>query len=331
MVKKRWLVLENGRVFEGFAFGADAGAAGEVVFASNMTGFTETVTDPAFAGQLVVQTFPLVGNCGVNPADMEGPPRLSGYIVKELCQTPSHFTCMGTLGTFFTENGIPGMWGADTRALTKLLRNEGTMRGAMTDNPSNVSFDFETKRASVIEPENHPAENAKFKVALWDFGVKKSMIKRLNALGSDVLVVPPGSAVSADGVMLSGGPGNPEDLDVNKIKELLQADVPIFATGLGHQLLALANGGGIEKLKYGHRGGYSVRDLAAGKTIITNQNHGYAVAMDRLPPNARASFINVNDGTCEGLDYTNPSVFSVQFEPGEAQYARFIAAMKGGK
>ena len=340
-VKKRWLVLENGKIFEGAAFGAESAGqcAGEVVFSTNMAGFTETVTDPAYAGQIVAQTFPLIGNCGICPADYESAkPLLAGYIAKEWCQTPSHFTCTGTLDAFLQQHGIPGLCGIDTRALTKLLRSEGAMRGAITDDPASVSFEGrEIGTAGVTEPMNYPAENAQYKVLVWDFGVKNSVIRKLNALGCDVKIVPAGYAavfdcLDVDGVFLPDGPGDPRKYEtiIDEMHGPMAVGKPIFAVGLGHQLLALANGGGIVKLHYGHRGSYSVRDAASGKTVITSQNHGYAVDMDKLPQGATASFTNVNDGTCEGLDYANPNMFSVQFEPTPEQYQRFVASMKGG-
>ena len=357
--KKRYLVLENGKVFEGFAFGAEAAAVGEVVFATNMSGFTETVTDPGYEGQIVVQTFPLIGNTGVNPAHFESNVSrgavVKGYIVREWCQSPSHFTCMGTLDTFFMESGVPGLWGIDTRALTKLLRSEGALRGALTDDPAGVDMEAlkaydigdAVSRVSVTEPAQYPAENAQYKVALWDFGMKSSTIKSLNRRGCDVTAVPyhwtaeQVLALQPDGVLLSNGPGDPAQYQgiADEVKKLLDTDIAVFGCGLGHQLLAMANGGATEKLPYGHRGGCSVKDLGAGRTLITHQNHGYAVAMDALPRGAKASYVNADDGTCEGLDYEGFNGFSVQFSPeacwtphGEGDlFDRFVSIMKKGR
>ena len=356
-VKRRYLVLENGKVFEGFAFGADIAAvgcaSGEVVFATNMSGFAESVTDPNYDGQLVVQTFPLIGNTGVGPAQHAGQAHLTGYVVREWCQTPSHFTCTGTLDTFFTESGVPGIWGVDTRALTKLIRSEGVMRGVLADDPTQIAasaFDASkagggaVSRVSIKEPVRYAVENAQYKVALWDFGMKSSTVQNLNERGCDVMAMPHSwtakqiLAEKPDGVLLSGGPGNPEDYPeiVSEIKQLIALGAAIFGVGLGHQLLALANGGAIEKLRYGHRGGCSVKELATGRTLVTSQNHGYAAAMDKLPPNAKAGYINADDGSCEGLDYDNFNGFSAQFLPegcwtplGEGNlYDRFVKNMK---
>jgi len=268
---------------------------------------------------------------------------------------------MGTLDTFFAGCGVPGLWGVDTRALTKLIRSEGTLRGAITDDPAGVDIEAlkthennnAVERVSIAAPVEYPAENALFKVVLWDFGMKASTIKCLNERGCDVLAVPYSwtaaqiLAEKPDGIMLSNGPGNPAQYTsiADEIKKLLDANLAIFGSGLGHQLLAMANGRlmatevAIEKLPYGHRGGCSVKELATGRTLITNQNHGYAVKMDSLPANAKASYINANDGTCEGLDYEGFNGFSAQFSPeacwrpnGEGDlFDRFIANMKGGQ
>jgi len=350
--KKRYLVLENGKVFAGFAFGADMAAVGEVVFATNMAGFAESVTDPNYEGQIVAQTFPLTGNTGIGPAQLEDNVHLKGYIVREWCQSPSHFTCMGTLDTFFAERGIPGLWGIDTRALTKLLRGEGTLRGVLTDDPAQVGIEalkaYENKgavaRVSTKEPVFYPAGNAHYKVALWDFGMKQSTIQCLNSRGCDVSAVPYTWTAKRilrekpDGILLSSGPGDPAQCQgiLKEIRQLLDQDIATFGIGLGHQLLALANGGSTERLHYGHRGGCAVKELVTGRTLITSQNHGHTVAMDKLPPNAKVSFVNANDNTCEGLDYMDFNGFSAQFAPedcwtpgGEGNlFDRFVSIMQ---
>lgn len=350
-MQKRYLVLEDGRIFGGFAFGAAAigRAAGEVVFTTNMTGFTETVTDPAFAGQIVVQTFPLVGNCGVNEADLEGPaPVLAGYVVKEACAAPSHFGCEETLDAFLARRGVPGIWGVDTRALTKLIRSEGTLRGMLCDDANAAFISNESSRVDAMarvsakEPALYPAEICKGKLLLWDFGVRRSTLRWLNEKGYDVTVVPyfwsaaQVLAEKPDCILLPNGPGNPSTYPaiVEEIKELLGASAAIFAFGLGHQLLALANGGKTAALPYGHRGGCPVKDAATGSTYITGQNHGYFVS--ECPANAQVRYINANDQTCEGLDYQNGS-FSVQFKPescgcardAEALFSRIAALVSG--
>ncbi|MCL2446502.1 MAG: carbamoyl phosphate synthase small subunit [Oscillospiraceae bacterium] len=340
----RYLVLENGSVFAGQAFGSPVStcAGGEIVFSTNMTGFTETVSDPSHCGQIVVQTFPLVGNYGVNPADVQATPKCAGYVVSQLCQTPSHFQSQGTFDAFFVQHGIPGLAGVDTRALTKMIRNAGQLRGVLADNPADAMFratidDF-IAQVTVSEPKLAPADAAKHNVVLWDFGVKASELRELNARGCNVTVMPASStaeqmlAQQPQGVLLSAGPGNPAQYAAiaEEIAKVAKTGVPVFAWGMGHQLLAMACGGKTERLPYGHRGGYSVFDHAANKTVIYHQNHGYAVAMNGLPANAVASHTNVNDKTCAGLDYTGINAFSVQFEPAAAQFDRFVSMM-GGK
>ncbi|MDR2525573.1 MAG: carbamoyl phosphate synthase small subunit [Oscillospiraceae bacterium] len=360
--KPRALVLENGRVFTGCAFGADVETTGEVVFTTNMTGYLETLTDPSYEGQIVTQTFPLIGNYGVNPADYESRKSfVKGYIVKEWCQTPSHFANRGTLDAFLKQWNIPGLWGIDTRALTKLIRTAGVLRGQLCDDPAAASVtalqDFQITGAvpavTLAAAQTYAAQGeVKRKVLLWDFGVKDSSIRRLTERGCDVTVVPAHwtaeqiAAAKPDGILLSNGPGDPEDNTgvIAEIAKLTRTGIPIFGICLGHQLLALANGGAAEKLKYGHRGGnHPVRDLQSGRTYITSQNHGYAVRLDALPSNARARCINANDGTCEGLDYVDFPGFSVQFHPEacggpkdtEFLFDRFVARMdderKGGQ
>ena len=249
---------------------------------------------------------------------------------------------MGTFDTFFAENGVPGIFGVDTRALTKLIRSEGLLRGVITDDPKSVKLDElknykiegAVERVTVAEPTQFSAENAKYNVTVWDFGYKASDVRALNERGCSVTIVPAGFtaaqvlATKPCGVFLSSGPGDPAQYKNIAAEIAKLTGVPVFGYGLGHQLLGLAHGGAVERLPYGHRGGYSVHDLALGKTDIMHQNHGYALAMDKLPQGAAVSFTNANDGSCEGLDYSFG--FSVQFEPKAAQFDRFINMM-GGK
>jgi carbamoyl-phosphate synthase small subunit len=332
---KRWLALEDGEVFVGTGFGAALLTAvlGEVVFTTNMTGYTETLTDPSYEGQIVLQTFPLIGNYGVNPADLESRKSfVTGYIVKEACAEPSHFATEGNLNDFLQAQGIPGLSGIDTRTLTKRIRRSGVLRGILTDNPDDIALDKmraffigdAVSRVTVQAPVLHTGENPRRKVVLWDFGVKESSIRCLNKRGCDVLVVPSFwtceqiAAEEPDGVLLSNGPGDPEvnTAIIAEIAKLCKSGIPIFGICLGHQLLALANGGKTRKLKYGHRGAnHPVCDLVSGRTYITTQNHGYAVSLGELPPEAALRWVNANDSTCEGLDYSSFNGFSVQFHP----------------
>jgi carbamoyl-phosphate synthase small subunit len=361
----RYLLLEDGQVFAGFAFGAVCAAEriGEVVFTTNMTGYTETLTDPSYAGQIVLQTFPLMGNYGVNPLDFESRQSfVHGYIVGEACQLPSHFAARETLDAYLKTQNIAGLFGVDTRQLTKNIRTVGVLRGAIldvlpADGWARVRLEDEirafkigdaVRRVSVTEPILHLVKNARRKVILWDFGVKDASVRCLNMRGCDVLVVPSSwtcvqiTTEKPDGVLLSNGPGDPEENTgvIAEIRKLTQTGIPIFGICLGHQLLALARGGQTMKLKYGHRGGnHPVKDLTTGRTYITSQNHGYAVLTQPLPEGAVLRHINANDQTCEGFDYTNFSAFSVQFHPEacggpkdtETLFDRFVDLMDAHK
>ena len=339
MEKTVYLLLENGQYLEGKAFGAPLGAdgvTGEVVFTTGMTGYLETLTDPSYYGQIVVQTFPLIGNYGVIPSDFESTkPHLSAYIVREWCRTPSNFRSEGDLDTFFKEKNIPAVWGIDTRYLTKLLREQGTMNGCLTyEKPSENSplqkikayrVQKAVENAAKGDIQEYPLPQAKYHVALWDFGAKENIVRELQKRGCWVTVLPPQTtadeiiAMKPDGLMLSNGPGDPQE-NTGIIEELHKlcstAKLPMFGICLGHQLLALAHGGQTVKLKYGHRGANQpVKELATGRIYMTSQNHGYAVEAASLPEGAKESFINLNDGTCEGVCYTNHPAFSVQFHP----------------
>lgn len=334
MEKKAYLVLENGDVYEGFAFGAEKEIVGELVFTTAMTGYLETLTDPSYYGQIVCQTFPLIGNYGVIPSDFESrKPALRAYIVREWCQQPSNFRCDGVLDTFLKQTGIPGMYGIDTRCLTKTVREYGVMNARLTyTKPENTSDD-ELKNYRVInavksvtleKTETFSAENAKYNVVLMDFGAKDNIRRELVKRGCNVTVVPGNTsaeeikALNPDGIMLSNGPGDPEENVeiINQLKLLCEAKIPTFGICLGHQLLALSQGAKTHKLKYGHRGANQpATDTQTGRVYITSQNHGYAVMAETLPENAYESFVNANDGTCEGVTYTNMPAFTVQFHP----------------
>jgi len=336
VIKHRYLTLEDGRVFEGKAFGANGRVEGEIVFTTAMTGYLETLTDPSYYGQMVVQTFPLIGNYGVIPADFEGAaPALKAYIVRSWCQVPSNFRSEEDLDAFLLSRGVVGLFDIDTRALVKIIRERGVMNAVISNKPETngetlrkiKSYRIENAVNSVSCPSSETmcAEGGKRNVVLWDFGAKRNIRNELVKRGCSVTSVP-ASATAAeilslkpDGVMLSNGPGDPAENDgiIRELAELCNTNTPIFGICLGHQLLALARGGQTMKLKYGHRGANQpVQETATSKVYITSQNHGYAVTTaDTLPQNAVVSFSNLNDGTCEGLDYLDMPAFSVQFHP----------------
>ena len=335
MSRAAYLVLENGTVFEGKSFGAEKETTGELVFTTAMTGYLETLTDPSYFGQVVLQTFPLIGNYGVIRSDFETPtPALNGYIVREWCQAPSNFRCEGNLDTFLKEKNVPGICGIDTRALTRIVREYGVMTCRIQYTPEvtdellaemkNYVITDAVESTTITEKETFPVDNAKYHVVLMDFGAKHNIGRELNKRGCSLTVVPAGTtaeevlALNPDGVMLSNGPGDPakNTAVIAELKKLSDSGVPMFGICLGHQLLALARGAQTEKLKYGHRGANQpVKELASGKVYITSQNHGYAVVSDSLPSDAVVSYVNGNDNTCEGVSYTDIPAFSVQFHP----------------
>ena len=332
---KAYLKLENGMVFEGRSFGAAGEVMGEVVFTTAMTGYLETLTDPSYYGQIVVQTFPLIGNYGVIPADFECPaPRLRAYIVRDWCQEPSNFRSSGDLDTFLKQAGIVGLYGIDTRALTRVVREHGVMNGVISPEPdadpklleklAGYRIENAVKAVSSHEPVVYTPENARRRVVLWDFGAKHNISRELQKRGCEVVEVDAAAtaddilALKPDGIMLSNGPGDPAENTeiISSLRQLMRSGLPTFGICLGHQLLALAMGGKTEKLKYGHRGANqpAVR-VADGRVFITSQNHGYAVVDGSLPAGATVSYVNGNDGTCEGVVYTDIPAFSVQFHP----------------
>lgn len=331
-----YLILQNGAVFEGKRFGSPAETVGELVFTTAMTGYIETLTDPSYYGQIVVQTFPLIGNVGMIPADFESEaPALRAYIVRDWCQAPSNFRCAGELDTFLKEQGIPGLYGIDTRALTRLVREAGVMNAVISASPVLTEeqrtlldgYRVEAAVASVSRAgitTTSPEEPPRYRVVLWDFGAKGNISRELLRRGCEVIRVPFDAtaeaiaALSPDGVMLSNGPGDPAENTgvIGQLRLLLKKQIPTFGICLGHQLLALAMGAGTEKLKYGHRGANQpALDRRTGRVYITSQNHGYAVVPDSLPKGAEMRFVNGNDATCEGIWYESHPAFSVQFHP----------------
>ncbi len=353
-MKKAYLVLNNGMVFEGERIGAEGETVGELVFTTGVVGYLETLTDPSFAGQIVMQTFPLIGNYGVIEEDFEGECAVKGYVVREMCDTPSNFRSEYELDKFLKAKGVCGICGVDTRQITRIIREEGVMNAKICDEiPSDLSeiSAYEVKgvvpQVSCKEKHIYPAAGEKkYSVTLIDYGVKRNIIRCLCSRGCEVSLVPYNTtaedilAASPDGVMLSNGPGDPAEnvFCIEQIKKLL-GKVPLFGICLGHQMTALAVGGRTTKLKYGHRGGNQpVRMHSSNRTYISTQNHSYAVESGSVVGKGSVSFLNANDGTCEGVDYPELRCFTVQFHPEACSgpndtaflFDRFIAMM-GGK
>ena len=360
---KATLILANGTVFEGVSVGASEDRVCEMVFNTSMTGYQEILTDPSYAGQGIVMSYPLIGNYGVNHEDNESSrPWAEALIVRHLSRRGSNFRCEGELDAYLKEHDITGIEGVDTRALTRILRSQGTMNGMITCaehfhveecleriRAYRVSGTVEAvtcKQPYVCQPEADCGTPVR--VALMDYGVKRSMIGCLSRRGCEVTVFPahtPAETILSGGfagVMLSNGPGDPADNVeiIAQIKKLYEADIPLFGVCMGHQLLALATGAQTRKMRFGHRGAnHPVRDVRTGRTQITSQNHGYVVTRESVDPAvASISHINVNEGSVEGLEYKRPNCFSVQFHPEAAPgpkdtkylFNRFVDLMKGG-
>ena len=332
---KAFLILEDGHGFTGRSIGSTREAVSEIVFNTSMTGYLEVLTDPSYAGQAVVMTYPLIGNYGICYEDMESErPWVDGFIVRELSRMPSNFRSEDTIQNFLEKNDIPGICGIDTRALTKILRESGTMNGMITTD-ENYNMDEvmkklkaystgdEVSKVSCREKKVLPGDG--YKVALLDLGAKKNIARSLNERGCEVTIYPSSTtaeeiiASRPDGIMLSNGPGDPKACVqvIKEIRKLYETEIPIFAICLGHQLMALATGADTFKLKYGHRGGnHPVKDMETGRVYISSQNHGYAVDPESLDPQvAVPAFTNVNDGTNEGLKYVGKNIFTVQYHP----------------
>ncbi|MDR0906458.1 MAG: carbamoyl phosphate synthase small subunit [Oscillospiraceae bacterium] len=359
MAEKAYLVLADGTIFEGYSFGAVGEVVGETVFTTGMTGYLETLTDKSYYGQIITQTFPLIGNYGVIPADFESSePAAKGYIVKQWCQDPSNFRSEGVLDVFLREHNVIGLYGIDTRRLTKIIRESGVMNGKITNvKPTGVTDDItnyvirDAVKTCSTSSEYTVNAGGKYKVALLDYGIKENIIRELVKRGAAVTVYPFDTKAEhilrakPNGIMLSNGPGDPRDAEnlpiIENLREMIAAKIPIFGICFGNQLLALAHGFKIEKLKYGHRGANQpAKDLTSGKTFITSQNHGYAVVSSSIDKSiADEWFVNVNDNTNEGVIYKNAPICSVQFHPEACGgphdtswlFDRFIANMEVAK
>ena len=324
------LILENGIIFEGNLFGYLEESVGEVVFNTGMTGYEEILTDPSYYGQIVTMTYPLIGNYGINIEDIESKsPKVKGFIVREKCDYPSNWRCEMDLEGYFKQNKITGLEGIDTRALTKILRNNGTMKGIITTskltkaeieqrilnfNNTDAVMEVTTKKAYTIEGSGQH-------VAIVDFGIKENILRSFKKRNCKLTILPADTRaeeilkVNSDLIFLSNGPGDPQDLNdsIKMLKEII-GKKPIVGICLGHQLLALALGGKTAKLKFGHRGcNHPVKDIEANKVYITSQNHGYYVS--ELPENMQVTHVSVNDGTIEGMRHKTLPIFSVQFHP----------------
>lgn len=332
------LALEDGTIFEGNSFGIEGEIIGEIVFNTGMTGYQEVLTDPSYCGQIVTMTYPLIGNYGINIDDKESAkPQVRGFIVRELCKTPSNWRSIESLNEYLKRHNIIGIEGIDTRALTRILRDKGTMKGIISTNPDfsldkriNEIKEYEIKNpvqaVTSKEAAYYPANNGeeRFTIALIDLGLKQNIVRSLQKRGCDVHVFPCWASVkeilgiNPQGIMLSNGPGDPKDCTevISTIKELMGVK-PIFGICLGHQLTALANGADTERLKYGHRGcNHPVKDMEKDLTYITSQNHGYTIIESTMDSSRmEVSHRNMNDGTVEGVRYKDVPVFTVQFHP----------------
>lgn len=335
---KRQLVLEDGTVFTGEAYGCLKDSSGEIVFNTGMTGYQEILSDPSYCGQIVTMTYPLIGNYGVNRDDFETiNPSIHGLVVKEMCDTPSNFRSEETLDSYLKAKGIPAIAGIDTRKLTKIIRKHGTMKAILTAATEDIQaqapapaitaewpvlMNNQVQRVSTANPYVVPGRG--YRIVLVDFGMKHGILRDLTKRKCHVTVVPYHYQaeeilrLKPDGIMLTNGPGDPKDVPeaIAMIKALI-GQVPIFGICLGHQLLALACGGDTEKMKFGHRGSnHPVKDLKRNKTHITSQNHGYAVNEASLEgTDLLLTHVAINDDTVEGFAHSKYPAFSVQYHP----------------
>lgn len=330
---KAELILENGMKFKGSAFGYIKEAVGEVVFTTGMTGYQETLTDPSFAGQIVTMTYPLIGNYGINLDDMESTkPYLKGFVVREKCDMPNNWRCEMELDGFLKQNKVIGIEGIDTRALTRVLRENGTMRGIITTRvddltPSQIKQKFDTytnefavKEATISE--KYVLNGKGTHLAVLDCGIKQGILRDLQKRGCKLTVFPAFSTAeeilecNPDAIFLGNGPGDPKDIPtvIETVKKLIDTNIPVLGICLGHQLISLALGCNTKRLKFGHHGGnHPVKDVKTGRVYITSQNHNFVVC--DLADDVEATFINVNDGSVEGIRHKTKPIYSVQFHP----------------
>lgn len=333
---KRSLILETGDVFTGIAFGSEKESAGEVVFTTGMTGYQETLSDPSYCGQIVTMTYPLIGNYGINRDDFESiEPAIKGMVVRELADMPSNFRSDASLNELFLLKEIPGIQGVDTRKLTRIIREYGSVKGYFTAAGVEVTVEeivvklkettFPTDQVKQVSTKRpYPSPGRGKRVVLVDFGMKHGILRELNKRNCDVVVVPYNTtaeeimAIYPDGIMLSNGPGDPKDVPeaITMLKEII-GKIPVFGICLGHQLFALASGGDTFKLKFGHRGAnHPVKDLKTGRTELTSQNHGYTVDPESLvKTRLEVTHVALNDGTVEGLKHLDLPAFTVQYHP----------------
>ena len=349
---KSILLLEDGTVFEGTSRGASCEVFGEVVFNTSMIGYQETLTDSTYKGQIVAMTFPMIGNYGINSEDKESDAcQVKGFVVREICDFPNNFRCEKTIDEYLCENNVCAIEGIDTRALTRILRDKGTMNGAILPADADISKKLEEIKAYQIEKPVYEvtskekktlaSKNPVCNVAVWDFGCKNSLLANLVNSGCNVTVfsaTTPAEEIlngGFDGVMLSNGPGNPKAYEeiTAEVKKVVTSGIPVLGVGLGHQLAALSMGADTEKLQYGHRGASQpVKEIKKDRTYITVQNHGYAVKADSVSPDVGVvSHININDNTVEGIEYKNYPVTTVQFYPDteveDNLFDRFVKVM----
>ena len=336
IMSKRRLILEDGTIFEGEAFGSELDVTGELVFSTGMTGYQESITDQSYNGQILTFTYPLVGNYGVNRDDYESiNPTCKGVVVSEWARRASNWRNQLTLDEFLKAKNIPGISGIDTRALTKIIRKHGTMKATIANVGDSIEHLTDQLRATVLPTNNieqvstktaYPAPGIGRSVVLVDFGLKHSILRELSKRECNVTVVPFDTtaeeilALSPDGVMLSNGPGNPDDVpEALEMIRSIQGKIPIFGICMGHQLYAKANGAKTYKMKFGHRGfNHAVREIVTGRVDFTSQNHGYAVSREDLPDCLMITHEEINDKSVEGVRHKYLPGFSVQFHPDAA-------------